>query len=171
MTKLPDSLFLCVKHAAYLSIVVILAFSACGDHTNAQSPQPNTAVSSDNSQPNTSVSPDEKEVVEANTAFALDLYSHLGSRPGNLFLSPYSISNALMMTYGGAGGGTAEQMARVLHQHLPKERVHPAFGRINDSLSEGAKSGAYSLCVANALWGQTGHPFLSSFIGLSANQN
>jgi serpin B len=44
--------------------------------------------------------------------------------------------------------------------------VHPAFGRINDSLSEGAKSGAYSLCVANALWGQTGHPFLSSFIGL-----
>jgi hypothetical protein len=41
-------------------------------------------------------------VMNDNTAFACDLFGQLRSQPGNLFLSPYSISTALAMAYGGA---------------------------------------------------------------------
>ena len=59
--------------------------------------------------------PDLKSLVTGNNAFALDLYSILKKEKGNLFLSPYSISSALAMTYGGARGDTAEEMAKALH--------------------------------------------------------
>ena len=53
-------------------------------------------------------------VVKGNNEFALELYGKLREREGNLFFSPYSISAALGMTYGGARGQTEEQMAEVL---------------------------------------------------------
>src|SRR5436309_10822089 len=54
-------------------------------------------------------------VVTANNQFALDLYQQLRTKPGNLFFSPYSITKALAMTYAGARGETADEMAKVLH--------------------------------------------------------
>ena len=59
-------------------------------------------------------------VVEGNSQFAVDLYGKLRNQPGNLFFSPSSISTALAMTYAGARGETAEQMARVLHFPAPR---------------------------------------------------
>src|SRR5271156_3697142 len=61
-------------------------------------------------------SPDsaETQVVRGNTAFALDLYARERAAGGNLFFSPYSISTALAMTYTGARGATAGEMAKVL---------------------------------------------------------
>src|SRR5262249_33718650 len=56
-----------------------------------------------------------RSVVDGNTAFALDFYSQLKTKPGNLFFSPYSISTALAMTYAGSRGDTEKQMSRVLH--------------------------------------------------------
>ena len=56
-----------------------------------------------------------KEVVSGNNRFALEFYSAVKVKGGNLFFSPYSISTALGMTYGGAKGKTATQMAKVLH--------------------------------------------------------
>ena len=56
-----------------------------------------------------------QSVVQGNTAFAVDLYRRLSEEPGNLFVSPYSISLALGMTYGGARGNTALEMAAALH--------------------------------------------------------
>src|SRR4051794_20116922 len=67
------------------------------------------------------VSPDEpsvankKAVVEGNNTFGFDLYHQLQAHDGNLFFSPYSISTALSMTYAGARGQTAQEMAHVLH--------------------------------------------------------
>ncbi|HLU10126.1 MAG TPA: serpin family protein, partial [Oceanobacillus sp.] len=55
------------------------------------------------------------ELVAGNTAFALDLYAAVEENTeGNLLFSPYSISQALAMTYAGAGGETAAQMADTL---------------------------------------------------------
>ena len=55
-------------------------------------------------------------------AFAADLYAKLAAQEGNLFFSPFSIDVALAMTYAGARGKTADEMAEVLH--LPtQERV------------------------------------------------
>ncbi len=51
----------------------------------------------------------------ANNAFAFDLWQAIRSRPGNLTVSPASISLALGMTWAGARGETANAMAKALH--------------------------------------------------------
>lgn len=61
---------------------------------------------------------DQADLTDGNGAFAFDLYQQLKTGEGNLFYSPYSISAALAMTYAGAGGATAEQMAGALHFEL-----------------------------------------------------
>ena len=62
-------------------------------------------------------------VAAAVNGFGLDLYRALATeRDGNLFFSPYSIALALTMTYAGARGQTAEEMAAVLGLALPTNR-------------------------------------------------
>ncbi|HSD83555.1 MAG TPA: serpin family protein, partial [Anaerolineae bacterium] len=72
-----------------------------------------------------------------NLAFALDLYHELRGTNNNLFFSPYSISTALAMTYAGARGETAAEMARVLHFTLPTEKLLPAFNALDLALQPG----------------------------------
>jgi serpin B len=95
-------------------------------------------------------------VVSGNNAFALDLYGRLRDKEGNLFYSPYSISSALAMTYAGARGETAKQMARVLHFSLEPRRLHPAFAALSRQLNGSGKLRSYQLHVAQSLWGDTG---------------
>jgi serpin B len=106
--------------------------------------------------------PDQAAVVEGNNAFAVDLYGQLRKRSGNLFFSPESISTALAMTYAGARGDTASQLATTLHFTLPPERLHPAIGGLLSDLN--AVHDGYQLRVANALWAQQGYTFLDSFL-------
>ncbi len=108
-----------------------------------------------------------KAVVEGNNAFALDLYAKLRDQEGNLFLSPYSISTALAMTYAGARGNTEKQMADVLHFDLPQGRLHPAFRQLIERMNAQGKGNSYQLSVANALWGQKGYGFLKEFLDLT----
>ncbi len=103
-------------------------------------------------------------VVAGNNAFAADLYAQLRSTDGNLFFSPFSVAAALSMTSAGAAGVTADEMARVLHSSLAREQFHPANGALIQSLDRGVALGGYRLNVANRLWGQTGFPFLESFL-------
>lgn len=103
-------------------------------------------------------------VVADNTAFALDLYSQLKANPGNLFFSPYSISTALAMTYGGARGETEKQMGKVLHFTADQKTIHAAFGQLQRQLGEGGQQKGIELSIANALWAQKGHPFLPTFL-------
>lgn len=91
-------------------------------------------------------------VVHGNTAFALDLYQQIRGEPGNLFLSPHSISTSLAMTYAGARGETEQQMARALHFTLPQETLHPAFADLQASLNAAQSSDTVQLSVANSLW-------------------
>ena len=113
-----------------------------------------------------------EEIAKGNTEFALQLYAKLANekKNENLFFSPYSISTALAMTYGGARGNTEKQMAEVLHFNLPQGQLHPAFANLEKQLTEGAKKGGYELNIANALWGQNGFKFMDSFIEL-VNKN
>lgn len=107
-----------------------------------------------------------QEVVSGNTVFATDLYSRLKSTKGNLFFSPYSISTALAMTYGGARGNTAQQMASVLHFTVPPEALHAMFAELDGELDAIQKKGKVQISVANSLWPQQGHPFLPEYIAL-----
>jgi len=106
---------------------------------------------------------------KANNAFGMDLYGKLAAKErGNLFFSPNSIETALTMTYAGARGNTAREMAAVLHLPADGENIHGDMGKFIDDLNgpAGGKARGYELSVANALWGQTGYDFLPDFTAL-----
>jgi serpin B len=113
------------------------------------------------------LSDDALNVAKSNNLFALDLYAQLGKEEGNLFFSPYSISSALSMTYAGAKGKTAQEMASTLHFSLPEDRLHAAAGELVAFLNGSGKDRPYQLSVANALWGQKGLNFLPQFLKLN----
>jgi serpin B len=106
-------------------------------------------------------------LTQGNTEFAFDLYAEIRAQEGNLFLSPYSISSALAMTYAGARGNTASQMEEALHFGLGGESLHATFAAFTDSLNAEGKRGDFDLSVANALWGQEGFEFLEDFLALN----
>jgi serpin B len=114
--------------------------------------------------PPVKLSPDATDVVKGNNVFALDLYAQLSKDEGNVFFSPYSISTALAMTYAGAKGKTAEQMASTLHFSLPPDKLHTGFAEIIKHLNAGGDKRPYELTVANSLWGQKGFTFLPGFV-------
>lgn len=133
----------------------------------------------------TDISAAGETVVEGNNEFALELYSKLREKEGNLFFSPYSISTALAMTYAGARGETEAQMAKALHFPTTpsgvgsnpnkikseklvwsKEDFHSAFGEIISDLNKRGEKSSYELTVANALWGQKGYGFVKEFLEL-----
>ena len=117
-------------------------------------------------------------LVAGNTAFALDLHRRLAdASEGNAMASPYSVSTALAMTYAGARGRTAEEMARTLRFDLSRERLHPVVaaldGRVDpDTPSERAPTATpherndvpFTVETVNALWGQAGYPFADGFL-------
>jgi len=116
-------------------------------------------------QPPPSTATDKAETVGDNNAFAAALYGQLRNQSGNLFFSPASSSTALAMTYAGARGDTATQMAKTLHFTLPSERLHPAMGALLTELNS-AHNG-YELHAANALWAQRDYRILDDFLKLN----
>jgi serpin B len=115
-----------------------------------------------------------QDVSNATNGLALDLYRSLGPAKENLTFSPLSIETALALTYGGARGQTAEQIAHVLHCSLPADRLHPAFGDLiatlmksplTDSLQSGPPPS--ELTIADALWAQQGYSFQQPFVDLA----
>jgi serpin B len=117
---------------------------------------------------------EQASLVEGNSAFAFELYQALKGEEGNLFYSPYSISLALAMTYAGARGETAEQMADTLQFLLDQDKLHPAFNWLDAELagrgegSKGKDGEGFRLNVVNAIWGQKDYEFLSSFLDILA---
>ncbi len=111
-------------------------------------------------------------LVRGNSEFALALYAKLSQGDGNRFLSPVSISTALAMTYAGAHGETAEQIAKTLHFSLTPDLFHPAFHRLIAELysrnsvsapSSPKQSPDVQLFTANAVWCQSGQRILPDF--------
>jgi serpin B len=111
-------------------------------------------------------------LVAGNTTFAFDLYGELrDDNDGNLLFSPYGVSQALAMTYAGAEGETATQMAEALGFTLAGSALHEAFGALNaDLVARGATEGnpqygepAQALHLANGLWGEQTYPFSEDF--------
>ncbi len=162
-----------------LTIMVGLFLVACDDSTptTAQDtlpdraeppPTPASATVASRAEPSATES-EVDDLVRGNSAFAFDLYRTLSSQDGNIFYSPYSISIALGMTYAGARGETAQQIADTLHFDLSQNTLHPAFNTLYlnlDSRSGGKDDNdpsAFRLNTANALWGREGYQFLDEF--------
>jgi len=111
------------------------------------------------------------EVVREANAFAFDFYSQLredrDQAGKNIFFSPFSISSALAMTYAGANGNTATQMAKAMHFDLKEQELHPAFSDLTEELNKRGKTANFQLAVANRLWGQKDYAFLQNFLEMN----
>lgn len=107
---------------------------------------------------------------QSGRSFSVDLYKALAKEKENLFFSPHSIVEALMMTYAGAQGTTATEMREVLHIGMSDDKAHGAMNAIDLALAsrgqnqKGVDGQPFRLKVANALWGQDGYAFQSSYL-------
>ena len=114
-------------------------------------------------------------LVDGDTAFALSLYRSLKDTEGNLFFSPYSISEAMAMTWAGARGQTEADIASAMHFTLSQDQLHPAINQLDLALAsrgQGAKGKdgeGFRLHVVNAIWGQQGYKFSSQYLDTLAS--
>lgn len=111
-----------------------------------------------------------------NTAFAAEFYRELTAvSQNNLIFSPFSISLAFSMVYGGSAGETEVQM-RDAFLYLPQESHHTAFNALEQQLTglgggNGSQNGdPLQLTIANSVWGQEGLPFEEAYLTLLAAQ-
>jgi serpin B len=102
------------------------------------------------------------DLTAGQTDFAVDLYRRIGAKPGNVFLSPTSISAALGMVYAGAEGETAAEMAQALR--YPAGDIHPSMGGLLRQLPIDAEGRVVR--IANALWVQRGFGLRPDYLGL-----
>ncbi len=105
-------------------------------------------------------------VVNGNNEFAISLFHSISSDHGsdgkNIFVSPFSVSSALAMTYAGARGNTQKQMANVLHFNAAGQDLNGGFSSLLGK-TKAAPGKGYKLEVANALWGQKDYHFEDTF--------
>jgi len=153
-----------------LAAIMIIGASGCSPSVSAEE------LKSDKPRDTSPVvsASNETELVDGNSEFAWDLYQVLNEEDGNLFYSPYSISLALAMTYAGARGETAQQMADTMHYTLSQAALHPAFNYLALELAkrgqgaQGKDGEGFQLNIANAIWGQKDYEFLTSYLDLLA---
>jgi len=137
-----------IRSARLVFITILMAISTC---------QPASAAPAG----------DIAALVASNTACAMDLYASLKTTDGNLFFSPYSISTCLAMTYAGARGNTAAQMAQTLHFNSNQERLAVSFGELQTQLNDEPNKNGIELSIANGLWKQKDNPFLPAFLDMA----
>jgi serpin B len=105
----------------------------------------------------------------ANNQFTFDIFREVSASksPGdNLLISPFSVTTALAMTYAGARGQTADQMADVFHWTGAPEQTHEGYGGWLADLNAPRQVG--DLTAVNRLFAQEGYPFRQSYLDLVA---
>jgi serpin B len=118
---------------------------------------------------------------KATNELAVDLHRQLATGNDNLCISPYSIENALAMTFAGADGDTRTEMARVLHFPNDATATASSFASLQKSLEAmsvktaalvkkskefGGPSEPITLSIANKLFAQSGYTFRPAFLSL-----
>jgi serpin B len=102
------------------------------------------------------------KLASSSNALGFDLYARAKAAPGNLAMSPASISAALAMTFGGARGETEAQMKRVLHVDGTHDTVMTEWGQLSRALQDPARP--FVLRIANRLFGEKTIKFEQPFI-------
>jgi serpin B len=107
-------------------------------------------------------------LADGNAQFAGRLLAVLARTKPTVALSPFSVSEALSMTYAGARGSTAEQIATALDFRLPLPELAAAFDAQTQSLARANSRGA-KLEIANGMFGQAGETFRRPFLAVLAH--
>jgi serpin B len=100
-------------------------------------------------------------VVKANNTFAVDLYRELRSKPGNILVSPASLTVGLGMLRAGARSETAAEIDRVLHR--PGAIRDLALAALIQDLNADGEKQSYQIRSADAAWVQQEYPLLDAY--------
>jgi serpin B len=99
--------------------------------------------------------------VNASNTFAFFLLSNIVQNDtGNIFFSPYSISDAFSMAYEGARGQTESEIQSVFgfaDRQTQRESIKEVDSKLNSPKSN------YTLNIANAMWVQKNFPILQEY--------
>jgi len=98
-------------------------------------------------------------------AFAIDLYSAVSAdEPGNVVLSPYSVTFALSMIYAGARGDTALEMASVLNADLAPADWQEGINAYDLTLDARTADSPTTWNSANKVWTRPGLALQDDFL-------
>jgi serpin B len=150
---------------ACLLCVLLMGAAGCGTVSQAL-PGAETRAADPRAPANVSAA-DAAALEADNSLFAGRLLGVVARGGGTVALSPFSISEALAMTFAGARGQTAKQIQQALDFRLPPSRLHAALNALDQALATINQPGV-TLDIANALYGQKGEPFRPEFLALLA---
>ncbi len=111
----------------------------------------------------------QRSAAEGNNLFMVKSYKLLSEEDGNIFISPFSISSALAMTYAGSAGKTEEEMGRALEFGKNTVAFHENFGSLTNSINSISSKGELALSIANSLWLAEGYEFKDQFLKINRN--
>lgn len=112
------------------------------------------------------LTPDVEAVVDGNNAFTADLYGVAAAGDdGNLFLSPFSVYNALGMVLAGAEGTTRDEIVDVMYVGDDEASFHTGLGALSQDLDGRFKG--YEIALANRLYGQKGYGWEHDFLDIT----
>ena len=103
-----------------------------------------------------------RKLAQSSNAFGFDLYQRLRQKPGNLVMSPASLTTALTMAWGGARGETAAQMGKVLHLQGTAGEMMTASGQLARSLQDPSRPLVFR--IANQLFGEKTYKLVPAFV-------
>ncbi len=112
---------------------------------------------------NIGVAQDFSKQVEKNNQFTFDLFNYIEAGNENLFISPFSVSSALAMTYEGAKEKTRKEMGKVLRFPDNNEQINQSFKDIISRTQSSKDKKKYTFNIANSLWAQSDFEFLHSY--------
>jgi serine protease inhibitor len=111
---------------------------------------------------------EDREMVKAINTFTFDLFKEIVANEGfeNVFISPFSVSYALGMTYNGARGTTAEAMADVLkYGGLDNQMVNETYRNLRERLLQ--LDPKVIIEIANSIWYRQGFAVDQMFLDIN----
>ena len=109
------------------------------------------------------IAQDFSKQVDNNNEFCFDFYSYLNVNNENLFISPFSVSTALAMTYEGAKEKTRKEMSEIMHFPLDNKMINKDFQDIISRTQQSKDTKHYTFNIANSIWAQKDFDFLQSY--------
>jgi len=95
---------------------------------------------------------DVRALVDAYNTSGQQLFKRFAPSHGNVVFSPYSIGTAMAMALSGARGENAAQMAKVLHQTLPRPAMDAANASVLATLNGYDRSAETPACPEMMQW-------------------
>lgn len=111
---------------------------------------------------------EDREMVKAINTFTFDLFKKIvdAESAENIFISPFSVSYALGMTYNGARGTTAEAMADVLkYGGLDNQEINETYKNLMERLLQLDPKVIFE--IANSIWYRQGFNVNQMFLDIN----